>query len=105
MRTSCYSIATDGSNNQGLQDMNPVTVRLFDINQHKVTAKFYAMMRNNIIWENCVSLVADDSSLNVRCINSVIVEARKSNEHIILMGCPCHIPHNAASKATKAFVE
>ena len=85
MRTSCYSIATDGSNNQGLQDMNPVTVRLFDINQHKVTAKFYAMMRNNIIWENCVSLVADDTSLNVRCINSVIVEARKNNEHIILM--------------------
>ena len=41
MKTSCYSIATDGSNDQGLQKMNPVTVRLFDINQHKVATEFY----------------------------------------------------------------
>ena len=43
MKTSCYSIATDGSNDQGLQKMNPVTERLFDINQHKVVTKFYDM--------------------------------------------------------------
>ena len=41
IKTSCYSIAIDGSNDQGLQKMNPVTVRLFDINQHKVVTKFY----------------------------------------------------------------
>ena len=43
MKTSCYSIATDGSNDQGLQKMNLVTVRLFDINQHKVVTKFFDM--------------------------------------------------------------
>ena len=124
MKTSCYSIATDGSNDQGLQKMNPVTVRLFDINQHKVVAKFYdmcpstfstavgiftaintAVMKNNITWDNCVSLTVDNTSVNVGRNNSVIVEARNKNEHIILMGCPCHIAHNAASKATKAFVK
>ena len=41
IKTSCYSIAIDGSNDQGLQKMNPVTVRLFNINQHKVVTKFY----------------------------------------------------------------
>ena len=41
IKTSCYSIAIDESNDQGLQKMNPVTVRLFDINQHKVVTKFY----------------------------------------------------------------
>ena len=66
MKISCYNTATDGSNDQGLQKMNPVTVRSFDINQHKVVTKFYmcpstsstavgiftaintAMMKNNI---------------------------------------------------------
>ena len=36
MKTSYFSIATDGSNDQGLEKMNPVTVRIFDMNQHKV---------------------------------------------------------------------
>ena len=116
MKTSCYSIATDGSNDQCLQKTNSVTVRLFDINQHKVVTKFYdmcsstsstdvgiftaintAMMKNSITWDNCVSLAVDNTSVNVGRNNSVIVES--------LMGCPCHIAHNAASKATKAFVK
>ena len=62
-------------------------------------------MENNITYDNCVSLAVDNTSLNVGRNNSVIVEARKKNEHIILMGCQCHIAYNAASKATKAFVK
>ena len=38
MKTSCFSIVT--SNDQGLEKMNPVTVRIFNINQHKVFTKF-----------------------------------------------------------------
>ena len=96
MKTSCYSIATDGSNDQGLQKMNPVTVRLFDINQHKVVTKFFDMCpstsstavgifnainasvtKNDLTWDNCVSLAVDNTSVNVGRNNSVIVEARK----------------------------
>ena len=124
MKTSCYSIATDGSNDQGLQKMNPVTVQLFDINQHKVATKFFdvcsstssaavgifnainaSMTKNDLTWDNCVSLAVDNMSANVGRNNSVIVEARKKNGNIILMGCPCHIAHNTTSKATKAFVK
>ena len=28
---------------------------------------------------------------------------KKEEQHIILIGCPCHIAHNAAKKATDAF--
>ena len=122
MKTSCYSIATDGSNDQALQKMNPVTVRLYEINHHKVVTKFYdmcpstsstaveiftaintAMMKSNITWDNCISLAVDNTSANVGRNNSVIVEARKKNEHITLIGC--YIVHNAVSKARKAFVK
>ena len=91
MKTSCYSIATDGSNDQVLQKMNPATVRLFDINQHKVVTKFYdmcpstsstdvgtfttintAMMKNNITCVNFVSAAVDNISVNVGRSNSVI---------------------------------
>lgn len=122
MKTSCFSIATDGSNDQGLEKMNPVTVRIFDINQHKVVTKFLdmcksresnakaifraidtAMSKYGVSWDKCVSLGVDNTSVNVGRHNSVIVEARKKNEDIILMGCPCHIAHNAAKKATDVF--
>ena len=43
MKVSVFSLSTDGSNNQNLEKMNPVTVRIFDINQHKVVTKFLDM--------------------------------------------------------------
>ena len=48
MRESCYSICTDGSNDQNLEKMNPVTIRLFDINQHKVVTKFLDMCLSKV---------------------------------------------------------
>ena len=34
MKVSVFSLSSDGSNDQNLEKMNPVTVRIFDINQH-----------------------------------------------------------------------
>ena len=39
MQTSFFSLNTDGSNDQNLENMNPVTVIIFDINQHKVVTQ------------------------------------------------------------------
>ena len=122
MNSSVFSLSTDDSNDQNLDKMNPLTVCMFDINQHKVVTKFFnmclsksatavgifssidqAMSASNIPWENCIALGVDNTSVNVGKHNSLIVEARKKNEHIILIGCPCHIAHNTASKSTKAF--
>ena len=46
MKTSCFSISTNSSNNQGLKKMNPVTVRICDINQHKVVTKLLDMCKS-----------------------------------------------------------
>ena len=122
MRESFFSISTDGSNDQNLEKMNPVTVRLFDINQHKVVTNFLdmclsrastaaaifssindAFVANDVLWDNCVSLGVDNTSVNVGKHRSLFVEAKKLNPHIMLMGCPCHIAHNTAAKATDAL--
>ena len=40
MRSAPFSIAIDGSNDSGLDKMNPITVRLFDINRAMVVTQF-----------------------------------------------------------------
>ena len=43
MKKDCYSISADGSNDQGLKKMKPLTIRLFYINQHMVANQFLEM--------------------------------------------------------------
>ena len=57
-----------------------------------------SMSKCDILWDKCVSLGVDNTSVSVGPYNSVIVKARKENSSILLTGCPCHITHNAASK-------
>ena len=39
-----YSFGTDGSNDTGVQKMNPISIRIFDVNQSKtVTNHFFDM--------------------------------------------------------------
>lgn len=43
MKTLPFTLATDGSNNSDLTKMNPVTVKLFDVNCNKVVSNFLDM--------------------------------------------------------------
>ena len=43
MRDNPFALAIDGSNNNGLEKMNPVTVRLFDPDQGRVSTRFLDM--------------------------------------------------------------
>ena len=75
MRVSAFSLSTDVRNNQNLEKMNPVTVQIYDVNQHKVVAKFLdmclrksstsasifssvdlVMSKYEIPWSNCIAL-------------------------------------------------
>jgi len=40
MKSNPFSLATDGSNDSGLNKMNPLTVRIFDVNRDCVTTRF-----------------------------------------------------------------
>ena len=42
-KKDCYRISTDGGNDQELKKINPVIVRLFNINQHMVVNQFLEM--------------------------------------------------------------
>lgn len=43
MQSQQFSIAVDGSNDSGLNKMNPMTVRIFDINERMVVTRFLDM--------------------------------------------------------------
>ena len=93
MKVSVFSLSTDGSNDQNPEKINPVTVCILAINQHKVVTEFLDMCLSKsstpagvIPWSNCISFGVDNTSVNVGRDKSLIVEARKKNEHIILMG-------------------
>ena len=44
-----------------------------------------------------------NTSVNTGKHHSLITKARENNDEIILIGCPCHMAHNTARPATKAF--
>ena len=113
MTESGYSICKNDNNNQNLEKMNTVTVRLLDINQHKALTKFLDMcfrkgstvvwifkftdnvfQNYDIPWENSTSLGVYNTFVKVGRHDLSIVEARKMNSDIFLIGCPCHIAHN-----------
>ena len=124
LKSAVYSLATDGSNYQNLEKMNPFTVRYFDEPQHKVATQFLdmclsrsstaegifsslnaALEKHNITWSNCIALGVGNTSVNVGKHKFIIVEVRKKGPEIKLMGCPCHIAHKAAQYATWKFEE
>ena len=124
MKVSVFSVSTDGSNDQYLEKMNPVTVQIYDANQHKVVTKFLDiclyksststgifssidldMSKYEIPWSNCIALEVDNTSVNIGKYKSLNVEVRKRNENVILMGCSCHFAHNTARKSTTAFCD
>ena len=61
-----------------------------------------AFANNGILWDKCISLGVDNTSVNIGKHHSLITKAREKND-VILMGCPCHMAHNTARHATKAF--
>ena len=122
MKEYPFSVSVDGSSDTGVEKMNPMTIRIFDINRGSVTAQFLDMcmsssstaqgiftrmnevlQNNGITWKTCVGLGVDNTSVNMGCRNSIKTRIQEKNEAIYIMGCPCHIVHNTAGKAGDAF--
>ena len=43
MKNGPYSLSTDGSNDTGVEKLNPLTVRIFDVNRQQVTTQLLDM--------------------------------------------------------------
>lgn len=122
MQTSPYALSIDGSSDNGIQKMNPLTVRFFDTNSGVVCSQFLdmclsssstaerifsrmeeALLTHHVPWDNCVAIGLDNTSVNLGCRNSIKTRLLQKNPASYVMGCPCHIVHNTAEKAGDAF--
>ena len=125
MQKEPFALATDGSSDNGIQKMNPLTVRFFDINKHRVTTELLHMClttgknagteetifskvdevlsSHKVPWKNCFGVAMDNASVNMGRHNSMKTRILAQNGAIYIMGCPCHIVHNTADNASQAF--
>ena len=63
MKQMSYSLSVDGSNDTGLSEMNPLTVRIYDVNEKVVLQKFLDL---------CLTTGANASNDIIDAINSVV---------------------------------
>ena len=108
--------------------MNPICVKIFDVKRSKtVTTHFLDMSltsgansstaegiftaiddvfsKNEIPWENCVSLSVDNTNTMIGKNNSLASRFLEKNENTFIAGSPCHLGHIAASNAHDVFNE
>ena len=146
MKSAPYAIAIDGSNDNGVEKMNPLTVRFFNECTGMVTTQlldmcltsgiciywhiqfrfnchcyFYVsgvnsgtaetifnkmdetLLKNGVSWDKCIGLGVDNTSVNMGKRNSIRTRVLAKNPSVYIMGCPCHIVHNTAMKASASF--
>ncbi|XP_071501886.1 uncharacterized protein [Diadema antillarum] len=115
-----FSLVIDGSTDNGMEEINPMRVRIFDCGQ--VSMQFLdlqcvstedtlqtlflkmddALFRHLVEWENCVGVAVDSTSLTV-CGDPIKTHVRDKNQATYIVDCGCHIVHNTASRASDAF--
>ena len=61
--------------------------------------------KNQISWENCVSLSVDNTYTMIGKNSSIASRFLERNENIFIAGCPCHLAHMAVSNSDDAFSE
>ena len=125
-KSNLLSVGHDGSNDTGVQKMNPDSMRIFDIKNFKtVSEHFFSMCltegehagkasklfealeesfeADEIPWNNCASLSIGNTNAMVGKQNSVASRFLQKNPNIFIGGCPCHLAHITASHANDAF--
>ena len=122
MRTSPFSLSTDGSNDRhGSDKPFPIVITCAldngDVKNHLLslpTLKEDAtgqnifkvidsqLSRYNIPWDNCVCFGSDNANVMVGKKNGVLgAHPGKAWKHFLQWLCVCHLIHLAAEKATK----
>ena len=125
MKSHPFSLGVDGSNDTGVEKLNPLTVKFFDVSQGKVSTHLLDMcttsgrdcstslaifnkidsvlVSHGIPWSNCVGFGVDNTSVNVGLHHSLMTHVQKKVAACYFMGCPCHLIHNVASRASDAL--
>ena len=124
MKEDPYTLCTDGSNDEGLVKLNPLLIRVFDINEDKVMPQLLdkcrskkndkeslfgliddALKKKDVNWNNCVAIGMGNTSVSMGIHNSTKTRVLEKNSSAHVNGCPCHIVRNTAAKAAETFRE
>ena len=120
-KASAHSVGTDGSNDTGLEKMNSICVKIFDVKRSKTVTNHFLDMcltsctdcstaegiftaidepfeKNKIPWENCVSLCVDNTNTMIGKNNSIASRFLEKNENVFIVSI-------AASNAHDDFCE
>ena len=125
MKANPFSLLVDGSNDAGVEKLNPLTVKIFDINRQQVVTHLLDMCttsgrdcgtsvaiftkidatldRCKIPWGNCVGFGVDNTSVNIGLRHSIMTHVQQKNAECYFMGCPCHLLHNIAGHTSDAL--
>ena len=125
MKNSPFSIMTDGSNDTGMAKMYPITVHIYDVEFERVMTKFFdinliegrssgtaatifehvdaVFEKYEIHWNSVTGLGVENTNVNIGEHDSIKSRVLEKEPNIIVVGCPHHMLHNAASKAASAF--
>jgi hypothetical protein len=125
MKNSPFSIMIDGSNDSGMAKMYPITVHIYDVEFERVMTKFFdinliegrssgtaatifehvdaVFEKYEIHWNSVTGLGVDNTNVNIGEHDSIKSRVLEKEPNIIVVGCACHMLHNAASKAASAF--
>ena len=123
MKKNSFSLMIDGSNDTGLEKMNPITIRIFDVNRVKtcfldmcsttsptaeaictsMDSRLVKLLGMENPWMNCTAVGVDNTSVIIGVRNSLKTRIQARNFSVFFNGCPCHIVHNAAQKGAEQF--
>ena len=59
--------------------------------------------KHGVSWENVSGLGVDNTNANIGNRNSYKTRVLRKNAKVVIVGCSCHILHNAAGKTSEAF--
>lgn len=116
MKANPFSLLVDGSSDTGLEKLNPLTVKIFDIRRSRVLTHLldmcttsgrgcgtavaifskidFILNRYGISWRNYVGFGVDNTSVNIGIRHSIMTHVQEKNVACYFMGCPCHLVHN-----------
>ena len=123
MKSSPFTISTDGSNDLGSCKLFPIVVRTVNPDLQLVTSDLLSVpvcegpaTGENIVqlldaefsvhkipWTNCISLGADNAPVMSGKDKGVYGLLLKKNPKLFMSGCVCHLIHKAAEKGASCL--
>nr|XP_042907634.1 uncharacterized protein LOC122271209 [Parasteatoda tepidariorum] len=122
LQEQAFTAACDGSHEADYK-LYPVVVSYFNVDLQRIESTLLAIpnlegnstgenisslllnvfAKYDIPFRNCIAFSADNASVMQGKKNGVISFLEKENEHIISIGCCCHLIHLASEKAAATF--